>query len=268
MRVSGYAALALAMSACGGGYSPPQSQPQTVRAVAQSDVEIATLLFSDSQRTPPGFHTEPAPAAGYAAIFHIKNSDLQAALAAMSPVHELCTDNWNEAFGWSEAAAASETVYSDLTATNTSEQYYEFVRTRRTAGTAIEQMRVYRCNFLDRDGADIARLTGAAGHLNKRPLEIADVRWALEYQWQFSVYNNVDNVVLKSVPLAAGASPAHELILAALARGAGTAGCDRVRVFAWSYRADATSGQFTSEQREFWAFDARNDRGSVELCGP
>lgn len=256
------------MSACGGGDAAPHSQPPTVRAVAQSDVEIATLLYSDSQRTPPGFHTEPAPPAGYAATFHIKNSDLQAAPAAMSPIHELCTDDWNVALGWSEAVAASGPIYSDLTATNTYEQYYEFVRTRRTTGTAIVQMRVYRCHFLDRDGADIARLTGTAGHLNKRPLAIADVQWTLEYQWRFSAYNNVDNVVLKSAPLAAGTSPAHELILAALAREGGTGGCDRVRVFAWSYRTDATSGQFMSEQRDLWTFDARNAGGSVELCAP
>jgi len=254
------------MSACGGGDSIPHPQPQTGRAVEQSDVEIAALLYSDSQRTPPGFHTEPAPPLGYAATFHIKNSDLQAALAGLSPIHELCTDDWNEALGWSEAVASSESIHSDLTATNTSEQYYEFVRTRRTADTAIEQMRVYRCNFLDRDGADIARLTGAAGHLNKRPLEIGDVQWTLEYQWQFSAYNNVDNVVLRSAPVAAGASPAHELILAALTRALGTGGCDRVSVFAWSYRTDASSGQFTSEQRDLWTFDVRNAGGSVELC--
>lgn len=266
MRAPASAALAIALGACGGGGST-QSQPiATERAVAQSDAEIAGLLYSDSQRTPPGFHTEPAPPAGYTATFHIKNSDLQAMLAGAGPIHELCTDDWNEALGWSETVAASEPVLSDLTATNSAPQYYEFVRTRRTSSLAVEQMRVYRCAFLDRNGADITRLTGAAGHLNKRPLETADVRWTLEYLWQFSAYNNVDNVVLKSEPLAAGANPAHQLILAALSRAAAVGGCDSVRVFAWSYRSDATSGQLTSEERDLWTFGARNDRGTVELC--
>jgi hypothetical protein len=264
----GLAALALPAGCGSGGDSGVENPvPQVTRAVPQSDLEIARLLYTDSARTPADFYSEPPPASGYAATFHIKNSDLKALIGAADPVHELCTDDWNEALGWSEAVAASEPAYSDLTSTNTSEQYYEFVRTRRTASLAIEQMRVYRCAFLDRNGADIARLTGAAGHLNKRPLEISDVQWTLEYLWRFSAYNNVDNVVLKSAPLAAGASPAHELILAALSHGTGTGACDRVRVFAWSYRTDATSGQLSSEQRELWTFDARNDRGSVELCG-
>ena len=254
------------MTACGGGASTPTPPAPTERPVAQSDFEIAGLLYSDRQRTPPGFHTEPAPPAGYAVTFHIKNSDLHAAPAGAGPIHEVCSDDWNEALGWSQAVAASEPVPSDLTATNATEQYFEFVRARRTATVAVEQIRVDRCAFLDRNGADIARLTGAAGHLNKRPLDFADVRWTLEYLWQFSAYNNVDNVVLKSAPLHAGANPAHQLVLAALSRAAGMAGCDRVRVFAWSYLSDAASGELTSEQRELWTFDARNDRGSVELC--
>lgn len=256
-------ALAL-LAGCGSGTS---AETPTGRAVPQTDAEIAQLLYTDSERTPPGFYSEPQPSAGYAATFHIRNADISAVATPSAPVFELCSDDWNEALGWSESVANTEPVYSDLASTDTSEQFFEFVRIPRGSEQTLEQMRVYRCEFLDRQGADVARLTGAAGHLNKRPMTAADVRWTLEYLWHFSRYNNVDNVVLKSAPVTGAASPSHELILAALVRGSGMAGCDRVHVFGWRYRTDAATGELTSEQRDLWTFDARSASGTAQVCG-
>lgn len=268
-RAPGIAASALSacLSACsGGGASLPAQGPQAAHGAPQTDLEIAQQLYADSARTPPGFYSEPAPAAGYTTTFHIRNSDIAVA-TAVGPVHELCTSDWNEAFDWSEIVAASQAVPTDLTATESKEQYFEFVRTARASALSTEQIRVYRCEFLDRDGADLSRLTGAAGHINKRPLTEADVRWTLEYLWHFSAYDNVDNAVLKSAATGTSASPAHELTLAKLTRGGGAGGCDRIRVFVWSYRADPVSGELVSEQRDLWNIDARNESGVARLCG-
>ena len=257
------------LGACGGGGSSVAAQdPQAARPVTQSDLEIAQLLYTDSARTPPGFYSEPAPSSDYTATFHIKNTDLAPPATPTDPAFEVCTDDWNQALDWSETVAAARPVYSDLTETDTTEHYYQFVRTPRSTSLPTDQMRVYRCTFLDRVGANIARMTGAAGHINKRPLTSADVKWTLEYLWRFSVYNNVDNAVLKSAAAAHAASPAHELTLAQLVPGAGANGCDRVRVFAWNYRADAASGALQSEQRDLWSFDARRDNSTVQLCNP
>jgi len=259
--------LAACTSACGGsGASAPSEHPQVARAVPQTDLEIALQIYADSARTPPGFYKEPAPSVGYTTTFHLKNSDIAPA-AAIDPVHELCTSDWNEALGWSESVAASQAAPTDLTATDTIEQYFEFVRTPRSTTLNTVAMRVYRCEFLDRDDADLARPTGAAGHINKRPLTGGDVRWTLEYLWHFSVYNNVDNAVLKSAETGSGPHPAQELTLAKLIRGAGAQGCDRIRIFAWSLRADAASGALVSEQRDLWNIDARESAGLAEICG-
>lgn len=255
----------LGLAACGGG-SGGTDPAEPARPVAQSNLEIAQLLYSDSARTPPGFYSEPAPPSGYFRTSHIKNADLAPADAGAGPVFELCSDDWNEALGWSESVAASEPSATDLTATDETEQYFQFVRTPRAAGDATQQMRVYRCAFLDRNGADIARLTGAAGHINKRPLNETDVRWTLEYLWRFSLYNNAGSVVLKSAAAAGDSNPAHELILAALDRTAGAGGCDRVRVFTWSLHTDMASGGLTSEQHLLWTFDAADDAGTARLC--
>ncbi len=242
-------------------------QQQAARGVSPSDLQIAEQLYADSARTPPGFYSEQAPATGYTTTFHIMNSDIAIA-APTDPVHELCTSDWNEAFDWSETVAASQAAPTNLTATETTEQYFEFARTARTNALNTEQMRVYRCEFLDRDGADLARLTGAAGHINKRPLTGEDVRWTLEYLWHFSAYNNVDNAVLKSTATGTAASPAQELTLANLTHGTGRSGCDRIRVFTWSLRAIPASGELVSEQREVRSIDARSEAGVAQLCGP
>ena len=43
------------------------------RVVSQSDLQIAQLIYSDSQRTPPGFYEDAAaPSAAYVATFHLK----------------------------------------------------------------------------------------------------------------------------------------------------------------------------------------------------
>jgi len=142
--------LAACTSACGGsGASAPSEHPQVARAVPQTDLEIALQIYADSARTPPGFYKEPAPSVGYTTTFHLKNSDIAPA-AAIDPVHELCTSDWNEALGWSESVAASQAAPTDLTATDTIEQYFEFVRTPRSTTLNTVAMRVYRCEFLDR----------------------------------------------------------------------------------------------------------------------
>jgi hypothetical protein len=267
LPLPGLAALLFA-AGCGGGGNSAVENPgqQATRAVPQSDLEIAQLLYTDAARTPPDFYSEPPPASGYLATYHVKNTDLAPLAAPAEPTHEMCTDDWSEALAWSETVAASRPTASDLVATDTAEQYYQIVRLQRAPNPGTEQIRVYRCEFLDRNGADLARTTGIAGHLNKRPLALTDVRWTLEYLWRFSLYNNVDNVVLKSASVAAAASPAYELVLASMTRGAAPGGCDQVRVFTWSYRTDAASGQLISEQRELWEFDSRDDLGNVELC--
>jgi hypothetical protein len=261
-------ALSAFVCACGGGSgSDPRPQPLQARPVPQSNLEIADLLYTDGARTPSGFYSEATAATSYTATFHIKNSDVTTPSSPSEPTFELCTDDWNVALAWSETVALAAPVYSDLSATDSNEHFFQFARVPRSASLGAQQMRVYRCDFLDRVGVDLRRVSGAAGHVNKRPVSGTDLRWIVEYLWRFSSYNNVDNAVLKSAPVSDAGDPAHELTLAQLTRNAGANGCDRVRVFAWRYRANTTSGQLLSELRDLWSFDARNESGSTRLCG-
>lgn len=188
---------------CGGGSSGDESATAAPpRAVAQSDLEIAALLYSDSARTPPGFYADPAPpSAAYVATFHLKNTDL----AAAATQHELCTDDWNGALQWSENAALNAATYSDLVATDSNSRYFEFGRVPRGRVGGYLRARVYRCTYLDRASVDLRAPGSAAGQLNRRPLTAQGLRELAEYFWLFSRFNNFGSVVLRS---AASTTPA------------------------------------------------------------
>ncbi|MGE0581424.1 MAG: hypothetical protein AB7P31_04730 [Steroidobacteraceae bacterium] len=236
----------LALTGCGGGGdspAPPPSEPaQAARPVAQSDEEIAALLYSDRQRTPAGFPLDPSPA-GHEQVttMHLAG----------------CTDDWNEALTWSETAANDAPVYSDLAATITDRRYYEFGRTPRTAADDYIRMRVYRCAFFD----------PVAGALNVRPLDAETVGEFAAYQWQFTSYNNFGNVVLERATRTTATAIEHTLDLATLARAAEAGACDRVDVIAWTWRVLIATGKVEVTTTPLFGFRARLAGGLAEVCG-
>ncbi|NJO13342.1 MAG: hypothetical protein HC872_07645 [Gammaproteobacteria bacterium] len=259
---------AVALASCGGGgggdsAAPAPAPAAPARVVTQSDAQIATLLYSDSQRTPSGFYADPIPSGvSYAATLHLKNTDLSGA----PQQHELCTDDWNEALGWSEVAADNAANYSDLVATETTARYYEFGRVPRGQTGGYLRARVYRCTYLDRDTVDLQGESPAAGRLNRRPLTGADLRELSEYLWLFTRYNNFGHVVLRSTGLATAAGFEHTLYLASLQRSAQAPSCDRILVHSWRHLLDTATGDLQLQQQPLWEFGAREMSGAIELC--
>lgn len=274
-------ALGALLAACGGGGAGSTgapasgapaagaSAPQPVpRVVPLSDLEIAQRVYAGLERTPAGFHSEPAaPWTGQVATLHLKNSDLGAA-AAGTPRHELCTDRWDEALDWSEQAAALAPTSSDLVETGGNDRWFEFSRALRTPEPSYVRMRVYQCAYLDRSGVDLRDPTGSAGRLNLRPVTAAELALLSEYLWQFTTYNNYGHAVLASRAAAATASGmlAHELVIASVERAAAGATCDRVTVHAWTHSVDVASGELVLQDRVLWRFGARERDGLTELC--
>lgn len=271
------ATLVLA-SGCGGGGGGAGSEPSNAPAspapapapaqpFAQSDLEIASLLYSDSARTPAGFYTDsPSPAAGYSVTAHVKNSDLTS--GTVSTRHELCTDDWNQALGWSEAAAEHRDSYSDLVATDANDRFFEFGRVPRGQPDSYVRDRVYRCTYLDRGDVDLAAPAGAAGKINRTPLNAADLRQLSEYLWLFTSYNNFGNAVLASVPGTSSSGLTHTLYVASLTRSTTSGGCDRIDVIAWRHRASPQTGEAMLERSAVTSFGSRQVGASAELCEP
>lgn len=261
------ALLIAALSACsgGGGSQQPASAAQTQsvpRAVEQTDLQIASLLYGGS-RTPDGFSVEPN-STGYELLAktHIKNTDLGAGTPS-DPQFELCTNDWNEALGWSEAIAQQASSYSPLVATNDEARYFEFGRVRAGTPDVYTQSRVYKCDYLDRSSTNLRAKSGAAGHLNARPLDAGEMQRLSEYLWQFTSFNNFGHVVLKSDDTG---PYEHTLFIASLVRHGVSSNCDRIDVIAWRHRAEATNGSTTLTVQDLWSFGAREAGGVAQLC--
>jgi hypothetical protein len=214
---------------------------QPARPVVQSDAEIASLIYSDRQRTPADFPLDEPPAGyGQVTTLHLAG----------------CTDDWNEALDWSETAANDAAVYSDLAATVTDTRYYEFGRVPRSPPNAYVRMRVYRCDFFD----------PVADTLNVRPLDAGLVGAFAAYQWQFTPYNNFGNVILERATRSTSAAIEHTLDLATLKRAAATGDCDRVEVIAWTWRVLLATGKVEIETAPLFDFRARQVGGASEVC--
>jgi hypothetical protein len=281
------AALALswlgALSACGGGGgggdgsgtpsttgATPTSAATSAPGVADETARrttIAEKLYVGVPRVPVGFFVETAPPGliGPLATLHLLNIDLGA--SSPTPRHEVCSNDAAEALAWSEQRASWQGSYADLVETNASERLFEFVRVPRADTTARLRHRILRCGWLDRAATDLDLDSGAAGTLKSLPVGIEALRFASEYLWQFTRFNNADHVVLAA---GAAVTPAGQagwrIEMARLTRGTTTTDCDRVDRLAWTHVADAASGALTRRLESLETFRARRENGVVQLC--
>ncbi|HVF17559.1 MAG TPA: hypothetical protein VNA21_11630, partial [Steroidobacteraceae bacterium] len=200
LRCCAIVSAALFMVACGGGGSGSSSSPSAAaaplpRAVEQSDLQIAALIYSGTARTPAGFYSETS-SKGHAnvATLHVKNTDVDPSLTTTAAEYELCTNDWNQALSWSETNAANATQYSNLVATNDDERFFEFGRVQTGTPELYVQERIYKCAYLNRTAANLRAASGEAGQLNVRPLTGDELRRLSEYFWQFTSYNNFGHV--------------------------------------------------------------------------
>ena len=261
---------AFALSACGGGSggetSATAASSAPPRPVEQSDLQIASAIYSGGSRTPADFSIETPPnVQGVVATSHVKNTDVDPGVPASSAQFELCTNDWNEALAWSETSAHNKPQYASLIATNDDARYFEFARVQLGSPQVYVQSRIYKCGYLNRSNANLREGSGAAGQLNVRPLGNDELRRTSEYLWQFTSYNNFGNVVLKSASTNA-TSPEHTLFIATLVRGGMSATCDRIDVVAWRHQLNPTSGALALDLRTLWTFGARESAGIAQLC--
>ena len=271
-RWIGIGSMAL-LCACGGGSgggaastaTAPQN-PGVAYGVSLSNAEIATQLYADSARTPSGFYSDPPPSGiNYVATFHLKNADLG---VVQSATQELCSNDWNQAYGWSEQAANAAPVYANLVATDGNARFFEFDRLRPGQPAIYQRARVYQCSYLDRAGAALNADSGSAGVLNQRPINAIELRQLSEYLWSFTYYNNFGNAVLASSGDLQAGSMRHSLVIASLQSSATPGGCDRFDVIAWRHVVDATTGALTRAVNTLWSFGARRSAGVTETCTP
>jgi hypothetical protein len=260
--------LALLLCGCGGGAETLSTTPPTASAtgvVAQSNSQIASLIYSDTQRTPAGFYTDAAPVfAGYVATSHLKTIDLNNAAVLR---YELCSDDFNQALQWSETANSVSGDNAALTGNETTAQYFEFDRLRAGTPQGYLRQRIYKCAYLNRSTVDLQAGSGEAGILNTRPLDAASLKQVSEYLWQFTSYNNFGNVVLSSTGATDNNNLTHSVIIATLVRASNAGSCDTVNVTDWKHSMNTGTGELTLSVTPLFNFRAQESGGAVSVCG-
>jgi len=224
------------------------------------------MLYTDSQRKPANFYTEPPPSGlGAVATMHLKNTDVNTGTVSQ---YELCSDDWNQALAWSEASATNSASYANLVATDTTARYFEFSRLRDSTPSLYIRARVYRCTYLDRSSVNlqsVATTARAAGRLNASQVSATELRTLSEYLWQFTMYNNTGNAVLQSAGANTSQGLSHTLYIASLTRaGGGT--CDSIDVVTWTHTVDSATGMLQLRVEEGWSYGVRRNGGLIEYC--
>jgi hypothetical protein len=273
------------MAACGGGGggaaaspSGSASQPASVPAPApvvnnppapvdNADVSLAARLYKGDERTPAGFDLEARPSSvlGTLSTRHLKNTDLATGSQAISRTYEMCTNDMAQAIDWSERQANWQGQYSDIAEVNSDSHMFEVVRVPRADVTAMIRHRVFRCDYLDRSTTDLRSDVGAAGSMNQRPLNAAELKKLSEYLWQFTIFNNSDYVVESSTSSASGDTITQTIRLGQIERGSAGA-CDTVKVSDWVHSMDALNGTLTRTLTPVRSFKVKSTSSGVESC--
>ena len=94
------------------------------------------------------------------------------------------------------------------------------------------------------------------------------LRQLAEYLWQFTLYNNYGNVVLKSSGAATSSGLQHTLVIASVVAANVPNDCDRIDVIGWTHSVDTQTGELSRSIDSLWDFGARRNNGIVELCTP
>ena len=277
-RLPGLALATLLASACGGGGGEgaptTAAAPAATAAATASDASARRLALAEktylgSPRVPDGFRLDAPPvgATGPVATVHLKNSDLPGAVAG-APRWELCSVDVAEALGWSELRASWQGAYADLVESNSTATAFEFVRVPRNDASARLRHRVFRCDYVERDGGDLDAASGPAGSLKGLPVTVGALQQLAEYLWQFTAHNNADHVVLSSAAGSAGAGQvAWRIEMAHLVRAGAANDCDRIERVEWTHVADVASGALTRRTTVLEEFRARRVDGVAQLCG-
>lgn len=255
-------AAAGGLAACGGGAVAPG--PEVAQAPDAADLHVARAVYGIDPSLPAGFYNEPNPYPDRQTFtVHVKSHDMPT--GPMGQNYELCTDDFAEALDWSATNAAAQGFTTSLTSNSDSEWYYQFDRAIDASEPAMLINRVFKCSQLDRSGLSDA---GAAGVINHRPVDAADLRWVAEYLWTFSPYNNALHAVIESSGSTTADRLVHRIQRAFARKFAGSKGCDLIEVWNLDYTSDRTSGTLQQSEEFVRVFEASYETGQAVLCDP
>lgn len=231
-----------------------------------SNEAVLAKVYDPSYSVPPGFFVDArADTPESHTLYHVKD---------VSVSYELCTDDYSQALEWEAQDNEQRQVNGYYVNSIETDKYFEVVRELSypdsignvSGPTSPGFSRVFKCNYVNRDGVDRNLRNGFAGRLNVRPLSSAVVRDYAEYLWQFTFFWPARASVLESVASETAEAYEQTLVLG-LATRRGTDQCDLVEVVNWTFSVRKDSGQVSKTFALQRSFEALVENGTPKLCG-
>lgn len=256
----------LLMSGC--RYEAPDESGQNVAVVANalpSNDEVLSKAYDSTYQVPENFYVdERADTPETYSLYHVKDQSLS---------YELCSNDYIEAEMWEAADNDGRAVNGDIISSVENSRYFEFVRALSYPDsignvpdpTSPGFSRVFKCSYVNRDGADRNLLDGYAGQLNIRPLSKDVIRTYSEYMWQFTFFWPARKKVLDSYSTQTADSFKHTLVLAFISNQ-GTNRCDMIEVVDWVFSVDKSSGEISKSFRPVYQMEAELENGTPYEC--
>lgn len=242
---------------------PESFQAQDDQRAAQFDDQtVLGKVYATQISVPAGFALEPPALTGQSyTLRHLRSKDIE---PWNSLTFELCSDDMNQALGWSDSANAG----AAQAAVTTVEERDTLFQITRQDTTNVTFHRVFKCSYLNRDGVDPMASSGPAGILELGDEPALDLRKLTEYLWQFSPYSNPGAAVLASRGSVEAEGWSHTLYLARRIAGGGqTQGCDRIERIDWRHTVNS-DGILTTLHERVRHFEARQTSAGPEICRP
>jgi len=205
-----------------------------------TDQEILTAAYSNS-KYPPGFYTEELQGGN---IYYVNT-------VSIKPVNErehiwiqLCTDNRDEAFNWSELTCNYSSYYRDLIEEKETEKYFEFRRVYKENPNDVALFRAHKCAYLDRSMYDFFKKGPFIGIYNKKPYKLNEVKELIEYLWFTSNYNIGGVSILNSTTIETGKEFIHTLYEVSVTYGDWNS-YDDISLWKLNYYINKSNGEIT-----------------------
>ena len=229
------------------------------------DNDVIAMAYNNSYQVPGYFYTdERADTPGSYSVYHVKDESVS---------YELCTDDYYAALAWEAADNESRTVQGEYLGSFENDRYFEFVRGLSYPGgignisdpTSPGFARVFKCSYVNRDGADRNLRDGYAGIMNMRPLTQDAIRIYSEYMWQFTFFWPARKTVLETFSAEEGNEYKHTLVLAFLTNQ-GWDRCDLIEVVDWVFTIDKSDGKITKEFKLLYQMETQVINGVPVKC--
>jgi hypothetical protein len=236
-----------------------------VEKALPSNDEVLAKAYNSTYQAPDDFYVdERADTPGSFSLYHVKDQSVS---------FELCADSYAEAEAWEAADNASRAVNGPMVTSIANNRYFEFIRELAypdsigniSDPTSPGFARVFKCEYVNRDGVDRNLLDGYAGKLNARPLSEETIKTYSEYMWQFTFFWPARKKVLNSYSTQSADSYSNTLVIA-LITNQGDDRCDLVDVVEWAFSVDKTSGELSKSFRPVFQLEAHQVNGVPQEC--